>query len=284
MVGIEKWAASLTESRNLAMIRESNQISLAMPSETDACAPGLSPSAGLLPVPRPALPAVLIISLATFAVVCYLHFDDRVRAYQLMDDPVSYAKLEWYTGVLSNAVVLLWCASAAVCVFAGLLLWGAGDAHLQQLGRFFALFAAVNVWLMIDDLLLIHEQVARLLVGRASQHAGEGLEFALYAAIIAGGMWRFRTTIARTDSVLLTGAIVSLLASAAIDVGFQLELGGDNLFRETVLSVSWGPGLIDISEEILKLNGAMLWFVYFLRTGLSGASDVVSRRARELAA
>ena len=265
------------------MVAEPNPHAPAMRSESDAGVTVTPASFEWVRWPGLSLPVVVMISLVTFGAVCYLHFGDHVRAYQLMDDPVSYAKLEWYTGILSNAVVLLWCASAAICAFSGVLLRSSGDAYLRRLSRFLILLAVSNLWLTLDDLLLVHEQVARQLVGRASQHAGEGIEFALYAAVMAACFWRFRATIARTEYVLLAGAVVSLLASAVIDVGFQLELGGNNLFRESVLSVSWGPSLIDISEELLKLNGAMLWFVYFLRTGLSGVGDVISLRASESA-
>jgi hypothetical protein len=186
--------------------------------------------------------------------------------------------------VLSQVVVLLWCASAAVCGFAGLLIRGNGDAHLRRLSQFLLVLAVASLWLTFDDLLLLHEQFARHLVGREYQHHGEGLLLVLYAVVMASCFWRFRATIAQTEYVLLIGALVSLLASAAIDVGFQLELDGNNLFRETVLSVSWGASFIDISEEILKLNGALLWFVYFMRTGLGGVRGVISAQAPDIGA
>lgn len=267
------------------MIRDSNSAILALPTELDSSV--TVPSGAFSPRrrrrPGAVLPLVLVVSLATFATVCYLHFGRHVRAYQLMDDPVSYAKLEWYTGVLSQVVVLLWCASAAACGFAGLLMRGSGDANLFRLSRFLGLLAVSSLWLTFDDLLLLHEQVARHLVGREYQHHGEGLLFVLYAVVMASCFWRFRTTIAKTEYVLLIGAIVSLLASAAIDVGFQLEMGGNNLFRETILSVGWGAPFIDISEEMLKLNGAMLWFAYCMRTGLGGVRGFISARAPDIA-
>jgi hypothetical protein len=198
-----------------------------------------------------------------------------------MDDPASYAKLEWYTGVLSNVVVLLWCAAAAVCGFAALLLRGSDETTLRRSSQFLGLLAVSSLWLTFDDMLLLHEQMARHLVGREYQHQGEGVLFGCYAVVMAGCFWRFRTTIARTEYVLLIGSIVSLLASAAIDVSFQLEMNGNNLFRETILSVWWGASFIDIAEEMLKLNGALLWFVYLMRTGLSGVREVISGRVRE---
>lgn len=263
------------------MIRESNLRSMAMPASYDAGARPASDASGWMRRPGPWLPFVLVVSLLTSVTVGYLHFGDRVHAYQLMDDPASYAKLEWYTGALSNVVVLFWCAAAAVCGFAALLMRGSAEATLRRLGQFLALLSVSSLWLTFDDLLLLHEQVARHLVGREYQHHAEGVLFAGYAVVMAVCFWRFRATIARTEYALLIGAIVSLLASAAIDVSFQLEMDGNNLFRETVLSVWWGASFIDITEEMLKLNGAMLWFVYLMRTSLSGVRDVISERVRE---
>ena len=265
------------------MIRESNLSSAAMPqyvsgarAEPDASGWRLRP--GLL------LLVVLMLSLVTSVSVGYLHFGERVRAYQLMDDPASYAQVEWYTGVLSNVVVLLWCAAAAICGFAGFLLRASDDTRLRASRRFLLLLAVSSLWLTFDDLLLLHEQLARHLVGREYQHHGEGVVFALYGFVMASCFWRFRATIARTEYALLIGAVVSLLASAAIDVSFQLEMNGNNLFRETILSIWWGASFIDITEEMLKLNGALLWFAYLVRTSLSGVREVISEHASDSAA
>ncbi len=228
----------------------------------------------------PVLIGVLLLSLIAFAIVGWLHFDERVRAYQLLDDTTSYAGVKWYTGLFSYLGVLLWCASAAVCGFAALLLREHSASGARNLATFLAVLAAANLWMTFDDLFVVHEQLARLFAGEASQHAIEGVIFFLYAVLLAICFWWFRETIAHTEYALLIAAIVSLVASMAIDVGFQLEMDGNHLFRETVLSVSWGPPVIDIAEEILKLNGAMLWFVYLVRTGLAGVRDWIDSAVR----
>jgi len=219
---------------------------------------------------------VLLASAFAFAVVAYLHFDDHIPAYQLLDDTTDFSGVKWYTGLLSNLVILLWCASAAVCGFAGLSLRRLATPEQQNLSRLLLLLAAANVWIMFDDLLLVHEQVARLVFGKEWQHVGEGLIFAAYASVVALVLWKYRATIEQTQYLILLAALASFGASIAIDVLFQLELNGNNLFRETVLSVSWGATVIDILEEIFKLNGAMLWFLYLTRTGLDGLQDAIS--------
>ncbi len=134
--------------------------------------------------------------------------------------------------------------------------------------------AVANLWMLVDDLWLIHEQLARLVFGKESQHTGEGLIFIVYAALIGSTFWHFRETIRTTQYLLLLVAIGSLGLSMAIDVSFQLELDGRNTFRETVLSVSWGANAIDIAEEILKLNGALLWIFYFAQTSYRGVRSI----------
>jgi len=52
-----------------------------------------------------------------------------------------------------------------------------------------------------------------------------------------------------------------------IDVVLTMDMGGNNFFLDAVLSVSWGGPIIDLTEEILKLNGVLIWFLYLFRTG-----------------
>ena len=118
--------------------------------------------------------------------------------------------------------------------------------------------------------------MARLVFGRESQHTGEGLIFIVYAALIGSNFWHFRETIRTTQYLLLLAAVGSLGLSMGIDVSFQLDLNGRNTFRETVLSVSWGANAIDIAEEILKLNGALLWLFYFAQTSFRGVRDTMA--------
>lgn len=217
--------------------------------------------------------AGLVVSLAVFAIVGFLHFDDRTPAYQLLDDPTDFSGVKWYTGLFSNLVVLFWCASATVCGFAGYSLKGSSSIDVQELSRMLLWLCAANIWIMLDDLLLVHEQAARLTFGKEFQHFGEGLILAIYIGAVGSLLWRYRATIVRREPLVLLAAVASLGASIAIDVGFQLELGGNNPFRETVLSVSWGATVIDIAEEILKLNGALLWFVYWTRIGLAAVRE-----------
>lgn len=224
----------------------------------------------------PILVAALAISQFAFAVIAWLHFNDRVPAYQLIDDPAPYVGVEWYTGLISYWGVLLWGSSAAICAFTWALLRHSYDASLQALSRFLLALAAANLWMTLDDLFMVHEQLARHLVDGYSRHAGEAFIFVIYAGLSALCLWIFRATIMQTEYLLLLAAIVSLGVSVAIDIGFQLEMDGNNVYREAVLSVSWGAPVNYIAEEILKINGAMLWFSYICGTAYAGARKAMA--------
>ncbi len=221
----------------------------------------------------PVLIAVWVLSLAAFAIVCYLHFQDRVLAYQLIDDPAPFAGLAPCTGLMSNIGVLIWCAAAAVCGFCGATLRGVpGKADLST---FLLILGGFNAWLGMDDLLVLHEEAAEALFGFESRHVGEGLLFLAYGVIVAIGYAKFRAIIWRSDIVLLAAAAASFGISIALDVVLQLNLGGYNIFLEAVLSQSWGGPVADISEELLKLNGVLLWFIYLYRMSYRSTRDAM---------
>jgi len=225
----------------------------------------------------PVLVVATVFTAAAFVVVSYLHFDERVLAYQLIDDPAPFAGLASYTGLLSYLGVLAWCAAATVCGFCGALLWRVGQA--RELSRFLLILAGLNVWMMLDDLLILHEDLAEWLVGFESRHVGEGLFFLAYLIIVSICFVRFREIVMRSDYLLLAAGAVSFGISTALDVALQLEMGGNNPFLEVVVSRSWGGPLADISEELLKLNGVLLWFAYLARLAFGGVREAMRHPA-----
>jgi len=221
----------------------------------------------------PILLAALALLVASFVVVATLHFQDRVLAYQLIDDPAPFMGLPSYTGLLSHAGILVWCAATTVCGFGGALLWG--GCGTRDLSRFLLILAGANAWLALDDLLVLHEEWAVKWLGFESRHTGEAIFFLAYGAFMAACFWRFRATIVRTDYLLLVVAIVVFGVSTALDVVLQLDMGGNNIFLEAVLSRSWGGPVVDIAEELLKLTGIVLWLAYLTRVAFLAARDAM---------
>jgi hypothetical protein len=209
-----------------------------------------------------------LITLGTSLFIAFLHFEEHVSVYRLISDPAPFVGMPWYFGSLSHAGVLIWTASAAVCAFAAMLLWNSVSRDRRRLSRLLAILGVGSLWMALDDLLLIHEQIGRLMFDDDSRHTGEALVFGAYALLMLGCLVWYRETVAQTEVALLLAAIVSLGVSVTIDTVLQLDMGGNNYFLEIVLSRSWGGPTIDIIEDLLKLNGGMLMLAYFFRTGV----------------
>lgn len=222
------------------------------------------------------LVVVALVSLATSVIVATLHFEGHVSVYRLISDPAPFVGMPWYFGSLSHAGVLLWTVSAAICVFASRLLWDSVDKGRRRLSRLLAILGGGSTWLALDDLLMIHEQLGRLMFGQESRHYGEALVFGAYAMFLLGCFVWYRDIVAQTEVVLLFGALISLTVSVAIDTVLQLDIGGNNYVLEIVLSRSWGGPAIDIVEDVLKLNGGMLMLAYFFRTGFNAVQREMS--------
>ena len=222
--------------------------------------------------PRPLRTQVLIAALgaaiagAVAVTVAYLHFDNQVDVYSLISDPAPYVDMPWYFGMLSHAGVMLWIASAAISALAAATLWHSQERRHQHLSHFLAAISLATLWMAIDDLLLVHEQLGQLVLGRESRHAGEGAMFAAYAVVMFGVVVWYRETLAHTQLVLLVAATCSLAISIAIDILIRLDFNGGNPLLDTVLARSWGEPVSDIVEDSLKLYGGMLLLAYLFRT------------------
>jgi hypothetical protein len=142
------------------------------------------------------------------------------------------------TGVLSNLGVLLWTTSAAVLIFSASLIRHNPAIHQMRatLGR----FAILSTILLVDDLFLIHEQVAPQNLG-----ISEKLTYLLYAAVFVVCFWRSR-------SVLLNSR-VDILAAAL--TGFALSIGLD-------LVPNWLPYYHYALEDTPKFIGIGLWTTF----------------------
>jgi hypothetical protein len=210
---------------------------------------------------------IVLISVGIAVTIGFLHFADHVSVYRLISDPAPFVGMPWYFGSLSNAGVLLWTASAAVCLFVARLLWQSADRGRRRLSRLLTILGAGSLWFALDDLLLVHEQLGRLMFDEESRHTGEALVFGVYALFMLGCFVWYRDTVAQTAVVLLYAALFFLGVSVAIDTILQLDMGGNNYVLEIVLSRSWGGPTIDIVEDILKLCGSMLMLAYFFETG-----------------
>lgn len=150
------------------------------------------------------------------AVIAAVWLQPWVKPGWLLRDPLFVAATadaccRMYYGLVSNLGVLVWCATAAVCLFAALQL------RRRQAGRrvvrFFLLGGLLTGLLLMDDLFFGHESVYPRLLG-----IDEAGVVAGYVVLTLGYLWAGRGQVRRTDHRLLALALLGFAASAGVDI------------------------------------------------------------------
>jgi len=189
------------------------------------------------------VPATLLLGVAVMASLSM-----GVPIERFTRDPAALTDSNPFLGVISNIGILLWCASAAVCVFSYLIVRESGQDREVRL--FFLLFGLLTLLLMIDDLFLFHEEVFL-----KNLHLDERITYVGYIAIMVSIVYRMRVTILNTDYILLLASFVFFSCSIMIDLI-------SDLIPDTVIPWQY------LFEDGMKFVGIVSWFGYFLRTGL----------------
>lgn len=127
----------------------------------------------------------------------------------LTRDIAAVARVPPYTGVLSTLGILLWCVTAAICLFAARV----ADPGRIMARRFLASAGAITVYLTLDDQFQLHETVLPRLLG-----IGEFAIVAVLGLVVGVHLLRFARLIASGDWRWLAAALVLLGCSATGDV------------------------------------------------------------------
>ena len=190
--------------------------------------------------PRVPLELVAVAIAAPFFGLVYLaHTRHGVPIGYLTQDPTTVGNVASYAGFLSNAGVMLWTATAAVCLFAGCML-ARRPASAEV--RLFLLSAGLLTGLLaLDDVYRIHETIAPRQLGLP-----EPAVHALYASLALAFGLRFRARVFRWESRLLLLAL-GCLALSQIHDALELEV--------------LGPFVV---EDGAKFFGIVCWFLYFV--------------------
>ena len=187
-------------------------------------------------------PVVLVTALAVVAVSGLVLVLGVVRHIPLPDltrDPAAVTGTHWWVGLLSFLGFALWGIGAGAALAAGL----ASPAGPRR--RLLLQAAALTGFLLLDDMLMLHENVLPNL------HVPETLVYVGY--LLAVGAWARsnRVEMRRTDRLLL---VVALL-------GFASSIGLDKLVDGIT---NW-----TFLEDSLKFGGIALWSLYLVRTSVA---------------
>jgi hypothetical protein len=204
-----------------------------------ACAAWLAPALGVL------------VLLVVAAELRHIPFGTLSR------DVASIGQVMPLTGGLSNWGILLWCTAAVVTAFAGRALRGTSDRPAL---RFLLSSAAFTAVLLVDDLFLLHEDLAFRYLGIRERYV-----MLAYGVLLVAYLLGNAPVILRTRYTVLLGALGLFAASVLSDA----------LLSQWKLLPVTDPVLLVLVEDGLKWLGIVTWTTYHLW----GAGDLLDQEA-----
>lgn len=147
--------------------------------------------------------SLILAAVAAAALLIGVNMPDMTK------DVAAIAKIHPLAGVLSSLGILLWCATASICLFAAMSL---RNSARDDGFRFLLFSALLSAYLLCDDLFQIHETLAPRYLGLSEKAVYAALGTAAAAYFIA-----FRWVILRTHYGILLLALSFLAGSVLID-------------------------------------------------------------------
>lgn len=155
----------------------------------------------------------------------------------------------FYFGAMSNIGIIFWCATASICLLSSLILHTVSRVKVKKQFLFYAGF--FTLFLMLDDLFLIHEEVFPNYLGLS-----DSILYLAYGVISLVWLLNYRKIISQTDYSFLLISFFLFAGSLVVDIlddsGFLFILN-PNL-----------DGFYYFLEDGFKLLGITGWFSYFV--------------------
>lgn len=193
------------------------------------------------------LPVLLWFYLPIIAILAIVAGTVDIHLGALTRDPLALLNQPFYIGFFSNIGILFWCAAAAICFFSFALLQN--YYRSRKMHSFILYSGIVTSVLLLDDLFLIHEEVAPKYL-----FIPEKFVYLIYAVMLLVYLVKFRKTILKTDFSLLILALGWFALSIVFDKGY-IPLSPSMVKR----------GFDFYLEDGAKLLGIVSWFAYLAK-------------------
>ena len=203
---------------------------------------------GVLRQARTLRATLLLAYLSALLGLCVLAWISSTIGVPVSDftrDPVAVMRAPFYTGLLSNLGILLWCATAAITLFGAAVLDKRGQRREWVL--FLRWSGLVTTVLLFDDLFLFHERVFPEFL-----NIREGYVLLCYGLLMLVYLGIFHREILQTEFLALVLAGGFFAGSILVDR----------------LPENWMPWH-HLVEDGSKFLGIVTWFLYFSRTTTS---------------
>lgn len=205
---------------------------------------------------------IYLLAVIFFLSVLYIGRLFGIDIYLLATDPGEVAQQPPYVGLISNVGILLWCGTAAVCLFSASLN-KPDPAYSKKWSAFLTASGIFTSILLLDDMFQLHETYSVIFVGpdanlsvnnRRLQNIFESVFFVSYFSCFFLFLFYFRRQIQRTEYAFLILAFICFAASVVIDVTPLVQ----------------HSELHSLTEEGFKFLGIVSWATYFFRTSRIG--------------
>lgn len=184
---------------------------------------------------------LLIVILLSSIALLSLH--TGIPLEKFTQDPAAVTGVNPFTGVVSNTGILFWCISASVCLFAFFNIVERRNNKVNDDTLFLLFFGLTTLILLLDDLFLIHESIAPVLLNISEKQI-----YVCYGMIVLFGIVRFKKIILQTEWIILSLSFSFFALSLAIDI-----FGNSLDFSKSVFL-----------EDSFKLLGIVSWVCYFV--------------------
>lgn len=196
-------------------------------------------------------PVMVAVYLPTFIIVLLVRQQNRVPVHHLMGDPAKIAGWPFYLGMVTKFGILLWCATAAICLFTSLYLKPLSLSLKHQ--RFLLYAGVITTVLMLDDSFQFHEEVFPTYFG-----IPEKMVYLAYVIMVALYLVKFHKIIWNSRYLVFLGfAFVCFALSILLDMRAIIDLVERGLIYDRDR---------DLLENGFKLFGIVSWFTYFSLT------------------
>jgi hypothetical protein len=184
------------------------------------------------------------ISILVAVVIVSMFFN--INMALITRDVTAIGKIHPLAGILSSVGILLWCVTASICFFSAIIL-----RNIKQTANFWFLLnsAFLSIYLLLDDLFLVHEQLSSIYFGISEKIVFMFLGIAVFAYLTT-----YRLKIFKTNYSVLLLALGFLSFSVVIDtiLGPLLKIGHWEYFI----------------EDGFKWLGIASWCSYYTQTSL----------------
>jgi hypothetical protein len=172
--------------------------------------------------------------------------------WRLTKDPAQVLDFAPYIGLLSYWGALLWMSTAAICLFASLVMKNQRASFRAY--RFLLASGILSFLLAIDDIFLLHDEVLPRLLDMP-----EFFFYLIYIIIFGSYLLYFWRDISKYDYLLFIAAFMLLLVSR----GFFLP----RVLRDYMTT-----------NDMLKYFGIVFWLAFFYRAAMQEMARLMNKK------